>query len=566
MKHILFVPARKFSLIALIAILLMPSFSIPVNAGENDNPSSDRYFEIAKNLELFATLYRELNSYYVDDIDPNQLIGIGIEQMLASLDPYTNYITGADIDEYQLQMTGKYGGIGSRIGQIDGKIVITDPYEGAPAQKSGLMAGDQIIAVDGVVATNKNSDEISQLLRGQPGTPISIKVLRPVTNEELTFNITRAEISLSNVPYYGMISPEYGYIKLDQFTEEAGKNVGDALKKLKENPNLKGVILDLRDNPGGLLNEAVSVSNVFIDKGAEIVSTKGKVAEANKSYSTDQKAIDVNIPLIVLTSGGSASASEIVSGSIQDLDRGVVLGQRTYGKGLVQITRPLAYKSKLKVTTSKYYIPSGRCIQAIDYSSKSEDGKAPVIPDSLRKEFKTLGGRIVKDGAGIEPDVTVETDNFAPVTIALLSKFHVFNYATIYRQKHPELTSLDNFKLTDADFNDFVAYLSNKDYDYVTESEEKLNELLTTVKDESYYEALSGVLKELESKMKHDKEQDLQKHKAEILTLLETEIASRYKYDKGRIEVALRHDLDIKKAIEILSNSEAYKKILSANK
>jgi carboxyl-terminal processing protease len=559
----------KNKLKSLFTAVLLSTLFLSVSAqpaGKISSKEAERYFEIAKNIEIFTTLFRELNSSYVDEIDPNEIMQIGIEEMLASLDPYTNYISGADIDEYQMQTTGKYGGVGARIVQLEGKVIITEPYEGSPSQKAGLRAGDQIIEVDGFTATGKNSDEISQLLRGQPGTSVRVKVIRPVTDEEISVTITRAEINLNNVPYYGLLDQQIGYIKLDQFTEDASKNVADALKALKESQELKGLILDLRGNPGGLLNEAIQVSNIFVDKGIEIVSTKGKVSEVNRTYATTGKAIDNQIPLVVLTNEGSASASEIVSGSMQDLDRGVVIGQKTFGKGLVQMTRPLAYKARLKVTTSKYYIPSGRCIQAIDYSSKNGDGKSSAIPDSLRKVFYTKGGRMVKDGAGIEPDILLPTENFAPITMSLLTKYHIFNYATLYHAKNERLKDLTSFELSHEEYNAFIDWLSDKEYDYTTRTEKMLDELISTAKNEEYYEAISSALQTLETKMKHDKNQDLLKHKDEIKQMLEMEIAARYGYEKARIQAGLKYDKEVKKAIEVLTDKSLYSKLLTAAK
>lgn len=550
---------RKYSYI--LAFLLLWS-SLPNNVAMASDEDS-RYFEIAKNIEIFTTLYKELNSLYVDDIDPSKFMQSGIYEMLEKLDPYTNFITGADIDEYQLQTTGKYGGIGARINTINGNVIITDPYENAPAHKAGIMAGDQILEIDGQVLNEKNSDEVSQLLRGQPGTKLVIKVKRAITNEELTFNIKREEINISNVPYYGIIKDNIGYIKLDQFTDEAGKNVSDALKALEGNNTLQGVILDLRGNPGGLLDEAINVCNVFIDKDVEITSTKGKVPEANAVYYTKNKAIDATIPLVVLTDGGSASASEIVSGSMQDLDRGVIIGQRTFGKGLVQITRPIAYKSKLKLTISKYYIPSGRCIQAIDYSNRDSRGNALTIPDSLRHTFKTKAGRIVKDGAGIEPDIATKEELYAPISLALVTNSHMFNYATLYKSKHPSISDIKNFSLSDAEYDDFVTFLKDKAYDYTTETEGLLKDLKASVKEEEYSQNVKASITELEDQINHDKDKDLIKYKSQIIKLLESEIASRYAYEKGRIEVTLKNDTEIKKALEILSSPSEYKKLLS---
>ena len=526
----------------------------------------DRYFEIAKNMELFTQLYKELNTYYVDDVDPNKLMTDGINKMLDGLDPFTNYITGADLDEYQLQTTGKYGGIGARIGKIGDNVVITDPYQGYPAQKAGLQAGDAILEIDGKVATKYNSDDVSQLLKGEPGTKITVKVRKAISNEEKTITFNREEIKIENVPYFGMVNDKVGYIKLSMFTDNAAQEVQDALKELKKNTSLKGVILDLRGNGGGLLNEAINICNTFVDKGVNIVNTKGKIQEANMQYATTGKAVDTDIPLAVLTDGGSASASEIVSGSMQDLDRGVIIGQNTYGKGLVQITKPIAYKSKLKVTISKYYIPSGRCIQRIDYSHRSNDGIASALPDSLRQDFKTKAGRIVKDGAGIEPDIKTEEERIAPISIALYTNNHIFQFANQYKYGHAQLRNGNDFVLTDDEYTQFTDFLKGKEYDYTTPSEVKLADLKKSIKDDSFSPEIQKVITDLETQIKHDKSKDLLKYKPEIKHLIEQEIASRYNYEKGRIANSLKDDNEVKKAIEILSDDAKYKSMLTAKK
>ncbi|HNE50237.1 MAG TPA: S41 family peptidase [Chitinophagales bacterium] len=544
-------------------ILTLLSFCFLLNIYAADQ---NKYFEIAKNMELFTQLYKELNTYYVDDIDPNKLMTDGINKMLDGLDPFTNYITGADLDEYQMQTTGKYGGIGARIAKIGDYVVITDPYEGFPAQKAGLQAGDQIVEIDGKVATKYNSDDVSQLLKGEPGTKITVKVKKAVTNEEKTYTFTREEIKIQNVPYFGMVNENIGYIKLISFTENAAQEVQEALKNLKKNPNLKGVILDLRGNGGGLLNEAISICNTFVDKGTNIVNTKGKIQDANFSYATTGKPVDTNIPLVILTDGGSASASEIVSGSMQDLDRGVIIGQNTYGKGLVQVTKPIAYKAKLKVTISKYYIPSGRCIQRIDYSHRNAEGVASALPDSLRKDFKTKGGRIVKDGAGIEPDIKTPEEKVAPITVALYNNNHLFQFANIYKNEHPTLRDGNKFSMTDQEYAQFVDYLKGKTYDYTTLSENKLNDLKKSIKEDDYSTSVQKVITDLEAQIKHDKSKDLDKYKTEIKQLLEQEIASRYGYEKGRIANGINTDPDVAKAIELLNDNAKYKSILTAKK
>ncbi len=524
--------------------------------------SQDRYFEISKNIETFNKLFKELNRYYVDDVDPTELMEVGIDAMLRSLDPYTVYLSGAELDNYRMQTTGKYGGIGARIGMMKDRVMVTEPYEGFPAFNAGLRAGDIIIDVDGKATEGYNTEEVSQILRGQPGTDVQVKVLREVSGEKMEFTITRGEVKIDNVPYFGMVNDEVGYIKLTNFSENAGKEVADALMALKNDNELNGVILDLRGNGGGLLHEAVNITNVFIDKGVEVVSTKGKIEEQDKSYKTLNKAVDIEVPLVVLTDGGSASASEIVSGSIQDLDRGVVVGQGTYGKGLVQITRPLPYKSKLKVTTSKYYIPSGRCIQAIDYVNRSLDEVATEMPDSLRKSYKTKNGRKVLDGAGIDPDIEMDIEQIAMVTRSIIRKNHVFNYATEYWNSNEELRDGTKFEMTDAEFESFVEFLDGKDYDYTSQSEKKLEELKEISQEESYYDAIKATMDELEHDIKHDKANDLLKNKAEVKRILELEVVSRYNFQKGRIANSLTDDSEVLEAVKIIKDDSKYDDIL----
>ena len=525
--------------------------------------AGDRYFELSKNIEIFTTLFKELNTYYVDDVDPNKLMEMGIESMLASLDPFTNYISGADIDEYQLQTTGKYDGIGSRIMKIDDYVVISDPYEGYPAQKAGLESGDIILEIDGKSAKGYTTDQMSNLLKGQPNTSIKIKIKQNSTGLEKEVTLTRGEIIIKNVPYFGMINEQIGYIKLDNFAEKAGQEVADAMKDLKENnPKLSGVIFDLRGNGGGLLNEAINVANVWIDKGLKIVYTKGKTADSNHEYQTQNKPVDLQIPLIVLIDGGTASASEIVSGSIQDLDRGIVIGQNSYGKGLVQITRPIAYKSRLKVTTSKYYIPSGRCIQRIDYTHRDETGIAKVLPDSLRKSFKTKIGRIVKDGAGIEPDVKTEEELMADITVSLFENNDFFTFANLYKKNHPTLVGDSKYKMTDAEYAEFVEFVKGKSFKYETDTEKALKELKKTAEAEKYFAALQPAISALESDILKEKGDDLMKFKSEIRRILQMEIVSRYKYEKGRIASSLTEDKDIAKSLEYFNDLEKLNKLL----
>lgn len=525
------------------------------------------YFEISKNLEIFATLYKELNSYYVDDIDPNEFMQEGIDAMLQSLDPYTNFYSEAEIENYRFETTGKYGGIGSLIKQDEDYIVISEPYADYPADKAGLIAGDKIIAVDGNLVKGKTSEEVSKFLKGEPGTSISVDILRPQldgSDKEMTVEITREEVKVKNVPFYGMVEDDIAYIKLSNFTQQAGKEVKDALKELKdENPNLKGVVLDVRGNPGGLLHEAVNITNIFVDKGELVVFTKGKVEEWDKEFKTINEPLETELPLVVLTNRGSASASEIVSGAVQDLDRGVIVGQKTFGKGLVQTTRKLTYNTQLKVTTAKYYIPSGRCIQAINYAEKDEDGAVKRIPDSLKVEFQTKNGRLVYDGGGIDPDITTDVQYLSDVSISLSRKDLIFDYATIYKLKNPSLREGVDFRLNDAEYQDFVTWVQDKDYAYSTESEAMLEEFKEVAEEEEYFEGIKAEFEALESKIHSDKKNDLIKQSDEIKRLLENEIVTRYFYREGAIQNSFVYDVEVAKAVELIQNPDEYNKLLS---
>ena len=547
---------RKFKIIIaaiVISVFSFASFSF-----------IDKDFEYVKNLDIFASMFREVNLYYVDSIDPGKLMKKGIDEMLNSLDPYTNYIPESEIDDYRFITTGQYGGIGAVIRQKGAYVVISEPYEGYPAQKNGLLAGDMILKIDGVTAKNKKTDEISHKLKGTPGSQVKLLILRDGNNSPFEKTVTREEIKVKSVPYYGMIRSGIGYIKLNSFTESASKEISTALKEMKSDGNLRGLVLDIRGNPGGLLNEAVNVSNIFIEKGKEIVSTKGKIIEKNKIYKSINEAIDKDLPIAVLVNSGSASASEIVSGALQDFDRAVIIGQRTFGKGLVQTTRPLSYNTQVKITTSKYYIPSGRCIQALDYSHRNDDGSVGKIPDSLVTAFKTSAGRTVYDGGGILPDVITATKKLSNISISLLNKNIIFDYATYYHRMHPQNTITD-ISLTDEDFVDFQKYISTKDYDFTTKSEKSLEDLRKNAEEEKYYSDLKNELDSLQSKLAHNKQDDVVKYKDEIISLIEEEVASRYFYQSGRIKESLSHDNELEKAIEVLNNSVYYSGILSGS-
>lgn len=522
---------------------------------------ADDYFEISKNIDIYTTLYKEVNTYYVDEVEPAKLMRKGIDAMLNSLDPYTNFISESEIEDYRFQITGQYGGIGSSIVKKGDYIAISEPYEGYAAQKNDLRAGDLLIEADGKSLKGLEVDGVSKFLKGQPDTDVKLTIERD--GQRMVKTIKREEIHVKNVPYYGMVNEHTGYIVLEEFRSDAGKEVADALKELKKNAGLTSVILDLRGNPGGLLHEAVNIVNVFVPRDQLVVSTKGKVTDLNRDYKTINSPVDTEIPVVVLTNKGSASASEIVSGTIQDLDRGVVLGQRTYGKGLVQSTRMLTYGTQLKITTQKYYTPSGRCIQALDYSHRRDDGSVPAMPDSLRNEFKTKGGRKVLDGAGIDPDVQTEATTYSKITQSLIRKLLIFDFANKYRNTHEGIATASAFKLSESDWNDFKAFLKDKDYGYQTETEKAMEALKEKAEKEEYYSGISNEFENLKKQLGHDKQADLEKNKDEILKVLEKEIAIRFYYQKANWEVGFDDDPEITAAIAVLNDMAKYKALLN---
>ncbi|MFT4770712.1 MAG: carboxyl-terminal processing protease [Cryomorphaceae bacterium] len=520
----------------------------------------DNFFEVSKNLEIFATLYKELNIYYVDETQPGDLMKTGIDAMLLSLDPYTNYITESNIEDYRFMTTGQYGGIGSLIRSVDGDVYISEPYEDSPAQKSGLRAGDKIIKIDGITISDKDQDEISSLLKGQSGTDLKVTYERFGTVSDVA--ITREEIKIPDVPYYGMLDDKVGYISLNSFTQTASKEVREAFVELRDDRGMEKLIFDLRGNGGGLLREAINIVNFFVPKGQEVVRTKGKISEWDRTHIAINEPLDLEMPLVILVDQGSASASEIVSGSIQDLDRGVVIGNTTFGKGLVQQTKDLQYNSKLKLTVAKYYIPSGRCIQKLDYSNKTEGGDVEEVPDSLLKKFATKSGRAVMDGRGIEPDVKVENREIPHVVISLLTENLFFKYASDYANDRDTIADAARFKLSDEDYSKFVKYLDGKNYSYTTDTEKEFEKLVTVAKDEKYYEITEEAFKQMEVAISSKKNNDLEIFREDIETILENEIVSRYYYQKGRIENSLAEDPAIDSALTILANTEKYSQIL----
>jgi carboxyl-terminal processing protease len=523
---------------------------------------NDRLFAIAKNLDIFASLIRELDSYYVDEIDPDQLVAVGINAMLEELDPYTEFIPEENSDDFRLLTTGEYGGVGALIGNRTGKNMVLMPYKGFPAQAGGLRIGDEFLKVDTVDVSGAQTSDISRLLKGPANTSVFVQVKRG--EDTLSVNLTRKKIVISNVPYYGKIDDQTGFIKLTDFTTNAAADVRNALIDLKSQ-GITRLVLDVRDNPGGILKEAVEIVNLFIPKGKEVVRTIGKLENVNAVYKTTKTPLDKDIPIVVLINERSASAAEIVAGALQDYDRAVLIGRKTFGKGLVQTTVPLSFNSQVKVTTAKYYIPSGRCIQAIDYSKKDENGNSNSVPDSLRNEFRTKNGRIVLDGAGIEPDRLIETKSFAPITYSLVARNLVFEFGNEFFRKNKAIASPRDFSVDEALYQEFVSWLQGKEYDYTTYVEKTLDDLVKYAQREPYFDDIQGTIDDLKNKVSHNKEQDLITFKSEIQEALREEIVSRYYYQEGVVEASLRNDEGIISALEILGNQQQMNLILTAS-
>lgn len=522
----------------------------------------DNYFEISKNLDIFTTLYRELNVFYVDEVDPGSLMKTAIDAMLESLDPYTTYIPESEMEDFKFMTTGQYGGIGAIISKRGDYIIISEPYEGFPANKAGLIPGDKILKVNKKSVKGKSTEDVSKVLKGQPNTSVKLLVERLGEDKPLEFDLIREEVKIKSVPFFAEIEDNIGYIKLNAFHRNVSNEVAEAFNKINKDKSLKGLIFDLRGNPGGLLNEAVDITNLFIDKGLLVVSTKGKIADWDKLYKTTKEPLDTKIPLVILVDSRSASASEIVSGAVQDLDRGVLIGQRTFGKGLVQQTRKLTYNSQLKVTIAKYYIPSGRCINSVDYSNRNEDGSVGQIADSLKKEFKTLNGRVVLDGGGINPDIVLERKKYSNILASIMSKRLIFDFANEFYYKN---SSIKNFNINDSLYNEFVEFLKNKEYQYETKTEKALNKMIKDAEKEKYFSDLKSEINILKAKMDSSKNNDILKFKKEISQILEGEIISRYTLQRGRLENSLKYDQDVKEAISLIQDSEKYNNILNTN-
>ncbi|MGM0497184.1 MAG: S41 family peptidase [Bacteroidota bacterium] len=527
--------------------------------------TKEKDFKISKSLDIYYTLFRELNLFYVDETNPEDLVETSIESMLESLDPYTKYIPEEDMKDFEFMTTGNYGGIGALIQREDEYAIVSQPYKGFPADKAGLKTADKILEIDGQSIKGWELEKISDNLKGVPETKVELVIDRPGKEEPIKKEVIRKKVHINSVPYYSIIDKDQGtgYIRLSKFTEGCSEEVRNAFLDLEKNNELNKIILDLRSNPGGLLEEAVKVANLFVPKGDTIVSTKGKVDKWNQTYKTESNPENTDIPLVILVDRASASASEIVAGAIQDLDRGVIIGERTFGKGLVQTTRPLSYNGKLKVTTAKYYIPSGRSIQAKDYSNRNEDGSVGEIPDSLINDFQTANGRKVYDGGGIRPDLEEKSTTLSRIEQTLLSNRLVFDYVTNFTLKHDSIPPVPEYNVSENTFEDFKNFIDEKEWDYSTRSEEKLEKLIETAKEEKYYKRAKSSIDDLKSKLSNNKEKDLEEFKSSIKQLMKEEIASRYYYQAGSIQANLEDDKQVDEAIETLENINRYNKILS---
>jgi len=553
--------------------MLAGAFIVMLGMGMTSFKEDDRNFQISKNLDIFNSIFKELDLFYVDTVNAEKMIQTGVEGMLSLTDPYTEYYPEEEVSSLKEMTTGKYGGIGAAIRYYEAKdrIAVVEPTEGMPAAEAGVKAGDIILSVGGKemvrgdMKPQEFSSKVSEALRGEPGTSFVLKVLRPLKNDStvMEFKITRKNIRTNPVPYYGMVKDSIGYLALSSFTENSAKDFKKAFIELKQK-GAKSLIIDLRDNGGGSLSEAVDIVNLYVPKGQEIVVTKGKVRQAQGSYKTQNEPVDTQIPLAVLVNGATASASEIVSGSLQDLDRAVVIGSRTFGKGLVQTIRPLPYNGTLKVTTSKYYIPSGRCIQAIDYAKKNADGSVARTPDSLTTVFHTAAGREVRDGGGIRPDIEVKGDKIPNIVFYLMNDDLIFDYATQYCWDHPTLASVDDFKLTDADYEAFKKLVKSRNFTYDRQSEKMLKSLKEIAEFEGYMTEAAEEFKALEKKLNHNLDRDLDYFAKPIKEYISQEIVTRYFYQRGAAIERLKDDTDLEEAIKVLQNPVRYREILSA--
>lgn len=541
-----------------LVLVLFAGFNLSVYSS---SATEKKDFEISKNYEILHTLYRELDQFYVDSVKPEKVLKNSINGLMSSFDPYTDYMAESETGDFKFLTTGEYGGIGAMIGLLKGQVVVQDTYENTPAQKSGLLSGDVLLEINDVKMTGENLNRASELLKGQPGTQVKLLIQRDGVAKPLEKKIIRELVVINQVTYHGLVDAKTGYINLNGFTSKASQEVRQALLDLKKKGAEK-LILDLRGNGGGLLDEAVSICNLFVNKGQEIVNTRGKVHQWDQTYKTTRDPVDSLMPIVIMVNSGSASSSEIVCGAMQDLDRAVILGTRTYGKGLVQTTRSIPYNGVLKVTTAKYYIPSGRCIQAIDYSNRNEDGSVGRIPDSLTTEFLTRGGRKVRDGGGIQPDIACKDDRGATISYYLMEGQYFFDYANKYYRKHEKIAPVSEFKLSDADYKDFLEYVKSKNFTYESQSKKALTKLKELLETESYTENVKTEFEALESKLNRNLDDDFATFREEIEMLLSTEIVGRYYFQSGKMQQSLKFDPCLKRAIEVLNDPELYQKTL----
>lgn len=543
-------------------ILLVPAFALAalLTLGFLLGGQETKDFRLTKNLDIYISLFRELNAFYVDEIDPEKLVNKSITGMLSTLDPYTVFYPEEDKGDLDFITTGKYGGFGSLIRKSGDYILVTNVYKGFPADKSGIRPGDLMISIDGTSLKGVTSDKASDMLKGEPGTEAEIVIRR--NGEDMARKLKRERIAISAVPYYGMVDENTGYIRFTNFTQNCIAEVREALVDLKEKQGAEDLILDLRSNPGGLVNEAVEIVNLFVKPGQEVVSTRGRARQYEAVFRTTKSPVAPDMPVVVLINRGSASASEIVAGALQDLDRGVIVGERSYGKGLVQVARPLSYKAQVKMTTAKYYIPSGRCIQAVDFSHRNEDGSVGMIPDSLTKTFRTRNGRPVKDGGGIIPDVTVASDMLNRFASELYVQNMIFDFATAYYWSHPQPATLGGLKMTDDDLERFGDFLAERNFTYKTDSESILEELARVAREENLYDENREALEKLKSGLSHSLERELTEYRSDVTELLESELAGRYFYDWGMVEYSVSRDTQIKEAISIAGDRARYSSLL----
>ena len=521
----------------------------------------DDDFELVKNLEIFHSLMRDIRTMYVEETSSGELIKTAIDKMLETLDPYTVYYPESLVEDVRIMNTGEYAGIGANIEEINGQYTVSTIYKGTPADKAGMKIGDIILKINDKDVKGKSYEELELILKGEPGTPANIQVMQD--GQTKSFQVKRAMIDIPDIPYYGEIAPKIGYINLSGFTQDCGKQFRDAFMQLKKEKHIDKLIIDLRFNPGGLLVEAVNIVNIFVEKGEKIVEMKGRVEEWNNTFKTEKAALDTEIPIVVLVNGNSASAAEIVSGALQDLDRAVIIGEKTYGKGLVQTTKKLVFNSTMKVTTAKYYIPSGRCIQKLDYGHKDSTGKATQISESQFQSFKTKNGRPVKDAGGIMPDILVNSDTMAYVLENLIENDIIFDFATQYQKKHPTVKKPEEFEVSDSEILDLKAFAGDKLYKYSTMVDEDLDELTKDIKSEYPNTAINTALNTLKKQIETEKRKEFEKNKTQIRTALGSEIIRRYYYDEGMIQYTLKHDQFIDKAVEVLNNAILYRKTLS---